>query len=94
MERHWNVDLRYTIQDAISPLFRLYIIMDSVTLTLVSFIQRYLAKAQDNINILLEHEYCYLMSVGQPENECFCLHLYWGLIIRDFVHCFIWNQEM
>ncbi len=32
----------------------LYVSMDSLTLTLTSFIQRYLAKAQDNINVLLE----------------------------------------
>ncbi len=37
-----------------SPLFMLYISMDSLTLTLASFSQRYLAKAQDNINVLLE----------------------------------------
>ncbi len=28
--------------------------MDSLTLTLASFSQKYLAKAQDNINVLLE----------------------------------------
>ncbi len=32
----------------------LYVIMDSITLTLASFSQRYLAKAQYNINVLLE----------------------------------------
>ncbi len=32
----------------------LYISMDSLTLTLASFSQRYLSEAQDNINFLLE----------------------------------------
>ncbi len=32
----------------------LYVSMDSLTLTLASFSQKYLAKAQDNINVLLE----------------------------------------
>ncbi len=32
----------------------LYVSIDSLTLTLASFIQRYLASAQDNINVLLE----------------------------------------
>ncbi len=32
----------------------LYISMDSLTLMLASLSQRYLAKAQDNINVLLE----------------------------------------
>ncbi len=32
----------------------LYISMDSLILTLASFSQRYLAKAKDNINVLLE----------------------------------------
>ncbi len=32
----------------------LYISMDSLTLTLASFSQRYLAKAHDNVNIQLE----------------------------------------
>ncbi len=59
MERQWNVYLRLCFWPNIhrtrgedSPL---YISMDSLTLTLASFSQRYLAKAQDNINILLEH---------------------------------------
>ncbi len=43
--------LTYTVQDAISLL---YVSMDSLTLTLASFIQRYLAKAQDNINMLVQ----------------------------------------
>ncbi len=46
--------LTYTVQDAISPLFSLYISMDSLALTLASFSQRDLAKAEDSINILLE----------------------------------------
>ncbi len=58
----WNVDLRlcvfdqyYTVQDArIVCYIGLYISMDLLTLTLASFSQRYLAKAQDNINVLLE----------------------------------------
>ncbi len=61
MERHWNVDLRlcvfdlYTVQDARTVRYLgLYVNMDSITLTLASFSQRYLAKAQDNINVLLE----------------------------------------
>ncbi len=45
--------LTYTVQDAISP-FSLYISMDSLALTLASFSQRDLAKAEDSINILLE----------------------------------------
>ncbi len=61
MERHWNVDLRLCVFDLHctrrenSPPFKgLYVSMDSLTLTLASFSQRYHAKAQDNINILLE----------------------------------------
>ncbi len=60
MERHWNVDLRLCVlwptlyktreQSAIG----LYVSIDSLTWTLASFNQRYLAKAQDNINVLLE----------------------------------------
>ncbi len=44
--------LTYTVQDART--LGLYVSMDSLTLTLASFIQRYLAEAQDNINVLLE----------------------------------------
>ncbi len=59
MERHWNVDLclcvfdlTYTVQDARTVCYLgLYVNMDSITLTLASFSQRYLAKAQDNINV-------------------------------------------
>ncbi len=62
MERHWNVDLRlcvfdlsYTVQDARKVRYLgLHISMDSLTLPLASFSQRYLAEAQDNINVLLE----------------------------------------
>ncbi len=61
MERHWNVDLclcvyvTYTVQDARTGRYLgLYVSMDSLSLTLASFSQRYLAKAQDNINVLLE----------------------------------------
>ncbi len=60
MERHWNVDLRLCVlwstlyktreQSAIG----LYVSIDSLTWTLASFNQRYLAEAQDNINVLLE----------------------------------------
>ncbi len=42
--------LTYTVQDART--LGLYISMDSLTLTLASFSQRYLAEAQDNINVL------------------------------------------
>ncbi len=64
METHWNVD-RY---------LGLYVSMDSLTLTLASFSQRNLAKAQDNINSAWADENRNLMSVWQPENERFCLH--------------------
>ncbi len=47
--------LTNTVQDARTDLlFSLYISMDSITLMLASLSQRYLAKAQDNINVLLE----------------------------------------
>ncbi len=60
MERQWNVDLfyvflTYTVQDARTVRYwGLYISLDSLTLTLASFSQRCLTKAQDNINVLLE----------------------------------------
>ncbi len=59
MERHWNVDLRLCFWSTFykTPSIRylgLYISMDSLTLTLASFNQRYLAEAQDNINVLLK----------------------------------------
>ncbi len=60
MERNWNVTfvyvfLTYTVQDARTVRYLgLYVSMDALTLTLASFSQRYLAKAQDNINVLLE----------------------------------------
>ncbi len=60
MERNWNVTfvyvfLTYTVQDARTVLYLgLYVSMDALTLTLSSFSQRYVAKAQDNINVLLE----------------------------------------
>ncbi len=47
--------LTYTVQDVRTVCYLgLSISMDSLTLTLASFSQRYLAKAQDNINALLE----------------------------------------
>ncbi len=47
--------LTYTVQDARTVCYLgLYVSMDSPTLTLASFSQRYLAEAQDNINVLLE----------------------------------------
>ncbi len=46
--------LTHTVQDAkIVFYLGLYINIDSLTLTLASFRQRYLAKAQDNIKVLL-----------------------------------------
>ncbi len=49
------VFLPYTVQDARTVRYLgLYISMDLLTLTLASFSQRYLAEAQDNINVLLE----------------------------------------
>ncbi len=49
------VFLIYTVQDTRTLHYLgLYISMDSLTLTLASFSQRYLAEAQDNINVLLE----------------------------------------
>ncbi len=60
MEMQWNVDLClcvfvYTVQDMRTVCYLgLYISMDSLTLTLASFSQRYLAETQDNINVLLE----------------------------------------
>ncbi len=44
--------MSYTVQDVISPLFRFVRKHGLVTLTLASFSQRYLAEAQDNINVL------------------------------------------
>ncbi len=45
----------YTVQDVRTVRYLgFYISMDSLTLTLASFSQRYLAKAQDNINVLLK----------------------------------------
>ncbi len=45
--------LTYTVQDTrIVRYLGLYVSMDSLTLTLASFSQRYLAEAQDNINVL------------------------------------------
>ncbi len=55
------VFLTYTVQDVRTVLYLiLYISMDSLTLTLASFSQRYLAKTQDNINA---DETCNLMTV-------------------------------
>ncbi len=48
------VFLTYTVQDARTIYLGLYVSMDSLTLTLASFRHRYLAEAQDNINVLLE----------------------------------------
>ncbi len=50
-----DVFLPYTVQDVstVSHL-GLYISMDSLIITSASFSQRYLAEAQDNINVLLE----------------------------------------
>ncbi len=49
------VFLSYTVQDARTVRYLgLYVSIDSLTLTLASFSQRYLAKSQDNINVLLE----------------------------------------
>ncbi len=60
MEKHWKtfvyVFLTYIVQDAISPLFR-FVTLHYHGLTHLkwaSFSQRYLAKAQDNINVLLK----------------------------------------
>ncbi len=47
--------LTYTVQNAKTVCYLgLYIRMHSLTLKLASFSLRYLAKAQDNINVLLE----------------------------------------
>ncbi len=47
--------LTFTVQDVRTVHYLgLYVSMDSLTLTLASFSQRYLAEAQDNINVLLE----------------------------------------
>ncbi len=47
--------LTYTVQDVRTVRYLgLYVSMDSITLTLAGFSQRYLAKAQDNITVLLE----------------------------------------
>ncbi len=57
MERHWNVTFVYVFLRSDARTVRylgLYVSMDSLTLTLASFSQRYVAKAQDNINVLLE----------------------------------------
>ncbi len=49
------VFLTFTVQDVRTVHYLgLYVNMDSLTLTLASFSQRYLAEAQDNINVLLE----------------------------------------
>jgi len=49
------VFLPYTVQDARTVCYSgLYVSMDSLTLALAGFTQRYLAKAQDNIDVLLE----------------------------------------
>ncbi len=49
------VFLTCTVQDVRTVCYlALYISMDSLTLTLASFSQKYLAKLQDNINVLLE----------------------------------------
>ncbi len=46
-----NVFLTYTVQDVRAVRYLgLYISMDSLTLTLASFSQRYLAEGQDNFN--------------------------------------------
>ncbi len=49
------VFLTYTVQDTRTVCYLgLYVGMDSLTLMLASFSQRYLTEAQDNINVLLE----------------------------------------
>ncbi len=78
------VFLPYTVQDGRTVRYLgLYVSMDSLTLTLASFSQRYLAEAQDDINVLLLYLY-----------KCFGLHLYWGWMLRDILLCFVWIQEM
>ncbi len=48
------VFLPYTVQDGRTVRYLgLYVSMDSLNLTLASFSQRYLAEAQDDINVLL-----------------------------------------
>ncbi len=55
MQTFVYVFLTYTVQDARTVRYLgLYVSVDSLILTLASFSQRYLAKAQDNINVLLE----------------------------------------
>ncbi len=58
MKRQRNVDLHLCVFDLHCTRHVRYLVldisMDSLTLTLASFSQRYLAKAQDNINVLLE----------------------------------------
>ncbi len=49
--------LTYTVQNVRTVLYLgLYVSMDSLNLTLASFSQRYLAEAQDDINVLLEQK--------------------------------------
>ncbi len=58
MKRQWNVDLRLCVLSYTDVRRVLYlsldVSMDSLTLTLASLSQRYLAEAQDGINVLLE----------------------------------------
>ncbi len=55
MQTFVYVFFTYTVQDVRTVSYLgLYISMDSLTLTLAGFSQRYLNKAQDNINVLLE----------------------------------------
>ncbi len=63
--------LTYTVHDVRTVRYLgLYVSMDSLTLTLASFSQIYLAEEQDDINVLIEQ----MKIVKQPENLCFHLH--------------------
>ncbi len=84
------VFLTYTVHDVRTVLYLgLCVSMDALTLTLASFSQRYLAEAQDNFkHSAWANENCNLTSVWQPENECFCLHLYWVEYLWTFCSVF------
>ncbi len=96
MKRQWNVDLRlcvlsYTVDDVRRVLYLgLDISMDSLTLTLASFSQRYLAEAQDDINVLLEQ----MKIVNELKMNVFVFIGIGGECLGTFLLRFVWVQEI
>ncbi len=92
MKRQWNVDLHlcvlsYTVDDVRRVLYLgLDVSMDSLTLTLASLSQRYLAEAQDDINVLLEQ----MKIVTELKMNVFVFIGIGGECLGTFLLHFVW----